>query len=126
MTAVTAACIAAAAGICEDDPVPLSEDEQRILRQIEEHLQRDPGFTGTLHTQRRGSRRQLLLGGAGAVVCLLATVLLLGTSPVVAFVAFLGALACALVAERQARILGGEGIAQLQDSVREKFGRPQG
>jgi hypothetical protein len=60
------------------------------------------------------------------VVCLLATVLLLGTSPLVAFVAFLGALGCALVAERQARILGGEGIAQLQDSVREKFGRPQG
>ena len=105
--------------------MPLSEDEQRILRQIEEHLQRDPGFTGTLHTQRHGSRRQLFLGLTGTVIALLATVLLLGTSPIVSFVAFLAALACALLAERQARIIGGEGISQLQDSVREKFGQSQ-
>ena len=103
--------------------MPLSEDEQRILRQIEEHLQRDPGFTGTLHTQRHGSRRQLLLALTGTIVALIATVLLLGTSPLVAFVAFLVALGCALLAERQVRIIGGEGISQFQESFREKFGQ---
>ena len=48
--------------------MPLSEDEQRILRQIEEHLQRDPGFGRTLHRPSGGSRRRLLLWGMLTVV----------------------------------------------------------
>ena len=48
-----AACITArndpgrvetAAETCDDDAVPLSEDEQRILRQIELDLESDPAF----------------------------------------------------------------------------------
>ena len=57
----------------------------------------------------------------GAVVCLVVTVILLSVSPLLSFVAFVGALTLGLAFERQARVLGSESISQLQDSVREKF-----
>lgn len=101
--------------------MPLSEDEQRILRQIEEHLQRDAGFAETLHTRRHGNRRWFAASAFGAVVCLVVTVILLSVSPLLSFVAFVGALTLGLAFERQARVLGSESISQLQDSVREKF-----
>ena len=41
--------------------MPLSEDEQRILRQIEEQLQRDPSFGRDLHHRRGSSRRTMVL-----------------------------------------------------------------
>lgn len=102
--------------------MPLSEDEQRILRQIEEQLQRDPGFGRTLHASRRGDRRLLVLSGLGAVGCLVLTVALLSVSPYLSFVAFVGAVLCALVAERQARALGEAGLNHLSESVRGRFG----
>ena len=43
--------------------MPLSEDEQRILRQIEEQLQRDPGFGRNLHQRSQGNRRMLVVSG---------------------------------------------------------------
>ena len=54
--------------------MPLSEDEQRILRQIEEHLQRDPGFGRTLHHSPGGSRRGLFLWGAATVAAVTLTI----------------------------------------------------
>lgn len=104
--------------------MPLSEDEQRILRQIEEHLQRDTGFKETLHKRRHGSRRVLGLSGCGAAVFVLLAVVGLSVHPVVAFAAFVVALVLALVAERQLRAIGSESLSQLQDSVRERFGAP--
>lgn len=104
--------------------MPLSEDEQRILRQIEEQLQRDPGFGRTLHHRNEGNRRTLAVSGIAAVVCLVLTVALLSVSPYLAFVAFLGALAAALVCERHARSLGEAGLGHLTENMRGRFGPP--
>ena len=40
--------------------MPLSEDEQRILRQIEEQLQRDPSFGRDIKPRHVGSRRAVI------------------------------------------------------------------
>lgn len=104
--------------------MPLSEDEQRILRQIEEQLQRDPGFGRTLNHRPGGDRRVLIVSGIGAVVGLVLTVALLSVSPYLSFVAFIGALFAALVCERHARTLGEAGLGHLSDSVRGRFGQP--
>jgi hypothetical protein len=101
--------------------MPLSEDEQRILRQIEEQLQRDPGFGRTLHPRREANRRILVVSGICAVACLVLTVALLSVSPYLSFVAFIGAVATGLVCERHARALGEAGIGHLTDSVRGRF-----
>jgi membrane protein implicated in regulation of membrane protease activity len=103
--------------------MPLSEDEQRILRQIEEQLQRDPGFGRNLHQRTGGDRRLLVMSGIGAVVCLVLTVALLSVSPYLSFVAFVGALVAALVCERHARSLGEAGFGHLSESVRGRFGQ---
>jgi len=104
--------------------MPLSEDEQRILRQIEEQLQRDPGFRGNLHPKGDGSRRALIVSGVIAVGCLVLTVALLSVSPFLSFGAFIGAVASALVCERHARTLGEAGINNLTENMRGKFGAP--
>ena len=95
--------------------MPLSEDEQRILRVIEEQLHRDPNFARDLSPTRAGSRRSLLLAVAGGVLAVAVCVFLLGTSPYLAFVAFLGALAAVLVAERHLRALGDEALQRVAD-----------
>lgn len=105
--------------------MPLSEDEKRILRQIEEQLQRDPGFGRTIREGHGADRRTLVVSGLGALVCLVLTVALLSVSPYLAFVAFVGAVAAALVCERHARTLGEAGLHQLSDSMRGRFGPGQ-
>lgn len=104
--------------------MPLSEDEQRILRQIEEQLQRDPGFGRNLHQRSHGNRRVLVVSAVAAVVCLVLTVALLSISPFLSFAAFIGAVVAALVCERHARSLGEAGIGHLTDSMRGRFGAP--
>lgn len=103
--------------------MPLSEDEQRILRQIEEQLQRDPGFGRTLHRTGGGNRRLLVLSSVAAVGCLVLTIGLLSVSPYLSFVAFVGAVIAALFAERHARTLGEAGLNHLSESVRGRFGQ---
>jgi hypothetical protein len=105
--------------------MPLSEDEQRILRQIEEQLQRDPGFGRTLHPKRATNRRVLVISGIAAVGCLVLTVALLSVSPYLSFVAFVGAVAAGLVCERHARALGEAGLGHLTDTVRGRFTQQQ-
>ena len=105
--------------------MPLSEDEQRILRQIEEHLQRDPGFGRTLHRPSGGSRRRLLLWGMLTVVAAGLPVAFLSVSPFLSFGAFVGAVVSGMLLERQARLLGEEGLNHLSESVRGRFGAPQ-
>lgn len=102
--------------------MPLSEDEQRILRQIEEQLQRDPGFGRTLHRPVAQSRRALLLWSIAAVAGLALTVAMLSVSPYLSFVAFVGAVVAALFVERQARAIGEASLNHLQESVRGRFG----
>jgi len=102
--------------------MPLSEDEQRILRQIEEQLQQDSGFGRTIRRERHGSRRVLLLAAVGVLACLAATIGTLSVHPLVSFVAFVGAVLTALVAERQLRLIGEAGLASLSESVRTRMG----
>jgi len=105
--------------------MPLSEDEQRILRQIEEQLQRDPGFARTQRTTEGGSRRSLGLALTGLVVALLATVFSVTLSPFVSFGCFAAAVALGVVAERQARLIAQQGIETIQQSVRDRFNGPR-
>ena len=111
-------------GHAEELVMPLSEDEQRILRQIEEQLQRDPGFGRNLHSTGGGSRRVLFLASAAAVVCLVLTIAFLSVSAYLSFVMFVGALVAALFAERHARTLGESGLNHLSESMRGRFGAP--
>lgn len=105
--------------------MPLSEDEQRILRQIEEQLQRDPGFARTTRTRETGSRRSFGLSVFGLIVALLATIVSVTVSPFVSFACFAGAVVLGVVAERQARLLAQQGIESVQQSVRERFNGPR-
>ena len=61
--------------------MPLSEDEQRILRQIEEQLQRDPSFGRDIKPRHVGSRRAVIVSSVATVSCLVLTVVLLAVSP---------------------------------------------
>ena len=110
--------------------VPLSEDEQRILLEIEQRLtEEDPDLvrevaSTTVYTH---ALRNLKLATVLFVVGVVAMVWLLGTHPVLAFGGFLVMLAAALVFERNARRLGKAGVQQITQnlrggSVREYFG----
>jgi Protein of unknown function (DUF3040) len=105
------------------DIVPLSEEEQRILRQIEEQLQRDPNFRASTARARGGSRRTAVLAVTGTVVCLALAVILLAVSPYLSFVVFLGAIALGFLAERHLKVLGEHGLANLEQSVRNRARR---
>jgi hypothetical protein len=110
--------------------VPLSEDEQRILHEIEQRLTEDDprlvrevGQT-TVYTH---ALRNLKLAAVVFVLGVVAMILLLGTHFALSFAAFLVMLAAALVFERNARRLGKTGVQQLTQnlrgsSMREYFG----
>ncbi|HNJ98129.1 MAG TPA: DUF3040 domain-containing protein [Ilumatobacteraceae bacterium] len=104
--------------------MPLSEDEQRILRQIEEHLQRDPGFGRTLHRKPAPSRRALMMWTLITLVALGLTVAFLSVSPFLSFATFIGAVVCGLFLERQARMVAEAGLNQISGNVRSRFGQP--
>lgn len=94
--------------------MPLSEDEQRILRAIEEELQQDPQFAQRGY---RVSRRRSALLVAGLVVGLVITILGLSINFVVAFGGFLLVLATAVMLESELRLLGRERLGQLPISA---------
>lgn len=106
--------------------MPLSEDEQRILRQIEEQLQRDPSFGRDIKPRRVGSRRAVILSSAATLFCLVMTVVLLAVSPYLSFVAFILAVASLVVAERHVAAIGEAGLNHLSDSVRSRLGGSTG
>jgi hypothetical protein len=93
--------------------MPLSEDEQRILREIEEQLHRDPNFARGITPSAAASKRTLTLGLVGGLVAVAVCVLLLAVSPYLAFVAFLAGVAAVALAARQLRALGDEALRQM-------------
>jgi hypothetical protein len=103
--------------------MPLSEDEQRILRQIEEQLQRDPSFGREIRTRAATSRRMMLLSAVGAVVLLALSVVLLAMSPYLAFAVFVGALVAAVSAARHIEEISSTGFTTLGQAMRQRFGR---
>ena len=90
--------------------MPLSEDEQRILRQIEQELEADPTFSERGY---RVSRRRLVLLTFGLVVGLVLTVAGLGISFWLAFAGFVGVLVMAVLLEQEVRVVGREKLGNL-------------
>ena len=110
--------------------MPLSEDEQRILHEIEQQFyETDPGFAREVGSTTLYSHafRNLKWATFGFVVGLVFLVVTLSTSFLVAFGGFLVMLFSAFVFERNARKLGKAGLDQVTRSMRaqglrEKFG----
>lgn len=100
--------------------MPLSEEEQRILRQIEEQLQSDQRFANAVSSSGlyRHSARTLRWAIAGLVAGLVLLLVALQVHYVLAFAAFVGMLACVLVIERTARAMGKAGIADVAATMR--------
>lgn len=99
---------------CDDVRVPLSEEEQRILRQIEQQLEQDPTFSQRGY---RVSRRRSLLLTLGLVLGLVITIGGLAVNFVVAFVGFVIVLVMAIMLESELRLLGRERLGQLPISA---------
>jgi small-conductance mechanosensitive channel len=101
--------------------MPLSEEEQRILGEIEQQLYAsDPDLAKEIadSTVYRHAARNLKWAIAGF---LLGTVILLGTlhiSFVLAFLGFVVLLVCTLSIVRDLRLMGKAGMSQLSESMR--------
>lgn len=94
--------------------MPLSEDEQRILRQIEQELEQDPTFSQRGY---RVSRRRSLLLAFGLVVGLVITIGGLAVNFLVAFAGFVLVLVMAIMLESELRLIGRERLGQLPISA---------
>lgn len=101
--------------------MPLSEDEQKILSEIEAKLyETDPSLAKEVGSTTVYSEplRSLRWATLGFVVGLVGMIVTLSVSYWFAFIGFLVMLAAALVFERSARHLGKVGIEQLTQSLR--------
>lgn len=94
--------------------MPLSEDEQRILRQIEEELAQDPSFA---ERGQHVSRRRLLGLGLALLLGIVATVAALSVNQFVAFVAFVVVFGIGLLFERELRLVTRAAVGQLPVSA---------
>tara|TARA_B100000959_G_scaffold53789_1_gene55943 strand:- start:188 stop:586 length:399 start_codon:yes stop_codon:yes gene_type:complete len=129
--------------------VPLSEDEERILSQMEERLsETDPRLVRevsetTLYTQPLRSMKWAVWGFVAGLALMVTT---LSMSYLLAFVGFLVMLVSALRLERNAREVGRTGLRQVagsgrtsslrdvvggtrartRDRMRDRFGRGEG
>jgi hypothetical protein len=121
--------------LCEDDAkasallsgcegfasVPLSEDEQRILSEIEQQFYADdPGFARQVGSTTLYSHafRNLKWASFGFVVGLVFLVATLSTSFWISFGGFLVMLASAFIFERNARKMGRAGLEQMTRTMR--------
>jgi hypothetical protein len=101
--------------------VPLSDDEQRILTEIEDHLyESDPALARevaqtTIYTH---AFRNLKWASAGFTAGAATMVMLLSASFILAFVGFLLMLGSLLWFESNARKLGRAGLEQMTENFR--------
>ena len=101
--------------------MPLSEDEERILKDIErEFYENDPAFAKGVGetTLYRHAWRNIKLSLVGFVVGLAVLVLALSVSYLFAFGGFLIMLGCALVIERNARKMGRAGLESVTNRMK--------
>ncbi|MCB1270976.1 MAG: DUF3040 domain-containing protein [Microthrixaceae bacterium] len=101
--------------------MPLSEDEQRILSEIESQLREsDPDLAEEVSrtTVYRDAFSKLRWAVAGFVVFLGVSVLLLSVNYLLAFVGFLGMFAMAMYIERNLRRVGKAGIDEATRAFR--------
>jgi Flp pilus assembly protein TadB len=94
--------------------MPLSENEQRILRQIEQQLERDPTFSSRGY---RVPRRRVVGLSLALVAALVITVLLLSASVWLSIAAFVGTLVLAVALEREVRLIAREKVGALPVSA---------
>jgi hypothetical protein len=108
--------------------MPLSEEEQRILRQIEEQLQSDPSFALKVNTRshRAISGRRLLWSILGLIVSLAVAIAALQISAWLSFVAFMAMVACGVVLERELSARGRDQLSRIPDELRRRAGRTPG
>ncbi len=102
-------------------PMPLSEDEQRILREIEANLsQTDPALVQQVSetTLYRHSARVIKWAGVGFLAGLALLLFTFTKLLVLGVVGFLVMLGCLLVIERNVRKLGKAGLESLTSSLR--------
>jgi uncharacterized protein (DUF697 family) len=104
--------------------VPLSEDEQRILHEIERSFyENDPAFARGVKespTVYRHAGRNMKWAALGFVAGLVAVIAGVLSSLVLAVAGFALMLASALYFERNLRKLGRAGLQQLSESVRSR------
>jgi len=93
-----------------DPAMPLNEDEQRILRQIEQQLASDPTFSTRGY---RVSRRRLVILSIGLVAGLVLTIAGLAVHWGLAFAGFIAVLAMAVMLEQEIRVIGREKLGNL-------------
>ena len=101
--------------------MPLSEDEERILQEIEQQLHAsDPDLVREVSstTLYRHAGRNLKWAGVGFVAGLVFMVMTFTTSIVLAFAGFLGMLASAIFFERNLRKMGRAGWHQWTETMR--------
>lgn len=119
----------------ERSAMPLSDNEQQILRQIEQQLEADQRFAQAVSSSGlyRPSVRRVRWAVLGAVVSLIGMVAALQVHFAASFAGFLAMLACVLVIERELRRMGKVGMRDIMGTLREtrdqarkmreKFGR---
>lgn len=103
--------------------MPLSEDEQRILHEIERSFyENDPAFARGVSqtTLFRHSGRNLKYAGLGFVAGTILLVVSFASSLVLGMIGFLAMLGSAFVFERNLRRMGKAGWEQMAQSVRDK------
>jgi hypothetical protein len=105
----------------EEGSMPLSEHEQRILREIEDNLSAsDPNLAKQVSetTLYRHAARTIIWAAFGFIAGLVLLILTFTTSLLLAVVGFAIMLACLLVIERNVRKLGRAGMDSLTSSMR--------
>ena len=104
--------------------MPLSEDDQRIFRDIEKSFREsDPAFAQRLASSPdvvSHASRTMKLAGLGFVVGVVAVVVLLPVGPVFSFLGFALMVASALAFVDSARKAGKVGLQSLNEVVRER------
>lgn len=90
--------------------MPLSENEQRILRQIEQQLERDPTFSTRGY---RIPRRRVAALSVAVVVAVAVTVLSLSAGVWLSVLAFIGTVVLAVLLERELRVIAREKVGSL-------------
>lgn len=98
----------------------LSEDEQRILRQIEQELQNDESFASKVSSAGlyAHSVRTVRLAIIGLIASLGLLVVALRFHYLAAFVVFVAMLALLGIIERNARAMGKAGIQDVAGAIR--------
>ena len=100
--------------------MPLSDEEQRILREIEAQLKTDEKFANAVSSSGlyRHSARRVYGALVGVIVSLVAVVASLQIHFLIAFAAVVVMMGFALVIERQVRLIGRAGVQDLAQTIR--------